>query len=527
MSRLGGRRALCAEWQDQETGLAEEADPLADSKSSGVDAAMTGFSVVMVGFSLFGDWNLIVNTFWPEDKYYFGWAVVFATLNIMGYWIMGLRGRSLLADANAESFKAGRFGRLALRLPLTSVAAVVHYDAVASLWGLITSTFPQYIINVSYALEHRTLTLNGKISLAASLVSLCISPVHTLVRDDIAAIKLRVRDLSKFDEIKHVVTGLRRRFVVLGPIILIEVIHFFPVLFERYLYINDLGEPHLSSTGYIAFLVGFNIPKLLFLMVCEELEEDPLTETPDQDGDTEGKLFWNAIICSCCGLPILIPCAVVFAHGSSMGLLVGIIIGASVVAYALLVVLHKTLKQITDPAQSKLFLSNKSKSWLAVLLVMPLVPCVLLIESGFKTKSNTRTTNAAKHNTRILVVYMAMSYGAMTSLLFMGCGKWTTALLVICLLLLALLAFMWCYMGEAVASINAENSSIMDKVAGGEGASWQKRWQDIEKINSTSIDLSGLGLGPEDAKAIGKLLQVGQNPSPPLGLNKMMWDVHV
>merc|ERR1711871_1092476 len=51
-----------------------------------------------------------------------------------------------------------------------------------------------------------------------------------------------------------------RRLLVLGPIILIEVIHFMPVLIERYYYGG------LTRSGYIGYLVAFNAPKLLFLL---------------------------------------------------------------------------------------------------------------------------------------------------------------------------------------------------------------------------------------------------------------------
>ena len=116
-----------------ETKLVEPLLPVAGARSDDetdhgdksvtlIDRAMTTFSVGMVAFDLYGDWKLLAYTFYPIDKYYFSWALFFGMMNIAGYWVMGWRGRSLLADMGDAPFDAGWLGQVALKLPFTSVA---------------------------------------------------------------------------------------------------------------------------------------------------------------------------------------------------------------------------------------------------------------------------------------------------------------------------------------------------------------------------------------------------------------------
>ena len=147
---------------------------------------------------------------------------------------------------------------------------------------------------------------------------------------------------------------------------------------------------------------------------------------------------------------------------------------------------------------------------------------MLLIESGFQNAQVQTRKYAAQHNARILVTYMMMAYGSMCVFILdnnspsaddeqtwiVGYhGRWTIIALHTCLALVALLAFMWCCIGEKVAFLNSHSSSVMDKVSGGQGGSWQKRWEHMQKSQASSIDLSGLCLRPTDTAKIAKLIK--------------------
>ena len=73
---------------------------------------------------------------------------------------------------------------MALRVPLLASLAVPIYAPTTALWALVCGTFPQYIINVSHALETRDLGTATLVSLSGSLLTLVLAPIHMMAKDD-------------------------------------------------------------------------------------------------------------------------------------------------------------------------------------------------------------------------------------------------------------------------------------------------------------------------------------------------------
>ena len=138
------------------------------------------FSICSQAYDMFGDYNLMFRVFLPQDKYYFGWSLGFNALTLLGFWIMGLRERPLFSSSEVSHYRThgdswyAKLGRFALKMPVLSVLAVPQYDGTAGIWALVCGTFPQYIINISHALEYQMLGHASLLSLSGSLMQLTL-----------------------------------------------------------------------------------------------------------------------------------------------------------------------------------------------------------------------------------------------------------------------------------------------------------------------------------------------------------------
>eukprot|EP01084_Bolivina_argentea_P086151 155726_1 len=171
-------------------------------------------------------------------------------------------------------------------VPVLSMITVSACVPGAGIVALVFSSFPQYIISLSFILEHRILDTFNVMAVIMSLFQLLSSPLLTgssaffkmqkLDEDDeknnqrVHIVKahafvekqekeegeLSTKDMSYL----WILTAIAYLFLFL-PILLLEIIHFCPVLFEYYYYMN------MSTTNLIIYLLTFNVPKLLFLMM--------------------------------------------------------------------------------------------------------------------------------------------------------------------------------------------------------------------------------------------------------------------
>ena len=274
---------------------------------------------------------------------------------------------------------------------------------------------------------------------------------------------------------------MARRLLVLGPVILIEVIHFLPVLLERYLYGG------LTRSGYIGYLVAFNAPKLLFLLQRQK-----------RHGGEELLGLYLSLLPS---FAIILPCAVLlWDHGNvhdsrGAGLLSGVVIG-----FLLLLFLLRWRTELLKP--DELFITTH-RGWLPVLVVMPLVPCAAIIEADRKKHKN----ELAAFHTHLLVIYMLLSYGSLGFLLGNHPGAWTKATLTVCYVLLAFIALTWSCFYAAITAVTTKGSSIVDKLdSGSGGAGWQHRLKMALRDQNRELDLSGCGMVALDAQELARQL---------------------
>ena len=239
------------------------------SEASLFDKVAKILSALMIMFDLYGDISLLWKVYWPArpegdnfSHYYFGCSAGSLSFVVLDYWIMGInRAGNIKCTTSISSY----IGWISLKLPFFSVIAVSMYDPMAGSWRLACGSFPQYITNISYDLEYSGLGGWQKISLSGSLLSLMLGPIHVLAMSDIASantnFNVSVLDGPSFNaDSKSYLKWVRCRFIVLGPAILVEVMHFLPVLIEHFSY------KKLAHKGFLGFLVMFNAPKLLFLL---------------------------------------------------------------------------------------------------------------------------------------------------------------------------------------------------------------------------------------------------------------------
>ena len=368
---------------------------------------------------------------------------------------------------------------MALRVPLLASLAVPIYAPTTALWALVCGTFPQYIINVSHALETRDLGTATLVSLSGSLLMLVLAPIHMMAKDDSDGAQQQGR--GSWRELGGVyLSWVGRRLLVLLPVILIEVIHFMPVLIERYYYGG------LTRSGYIGYLVAFNAPKLLFLLQRRKGYGDKLEQLYIS-------LFFS--------LAIMLPCAVLlWDHGNvhdsrGAGLLSGVVIGFLLLLFVLRV------SGLLKP--DELFISTH-RGWLPVLVVMPLVPCAAIIEADRKKHAD----GLATFHTHLLVIYMLLSYGSLGFLLGNHPGKWTGVTLAVCYVLLVVIALTWLRYHAAITAFTTAGSSIVDKLDSGSGGTgWQHRLKAaLNDESQRELDLRGCGMGALDAQELARQL---------------------
>jgi MFS family permease len=320
----------------------------------------------------------------------------------------------------------------------------------------------------------------------------------------------------------------------------------------------------LDSHGYVGYLVAFNAPKLLFLLMLEKKSTEEiffiylllvpsfalvltcgallwghstvgdarsrgfvagvvfgslllllamlifLRRLLTDDDDDDDCVKQMARVCFTVGLAIVVPCGVLLSklgtvHDSrGAGLLAGVVIGG-------LIGLGFVLFMLIGHFKDDCFV-RQHPGWAPVLVVMPLVPCVLAIEAGFKggggririgkavagkassSSGSSGRRDAAKWNAHLLLIYMLTAYGSMGLMLRGGgAGLWTRCSLGACYALFALIAAMWLGFPQKTTALTAEGSSVLDKLdSGGGGRGWAVRLQQAAE-GAAELDLSGCG----------------------------------
>lgn len=130
---------------------------------------------------------------------------------------------------------------------------------VSVAWCCLQS-FTLYIFCLSYALDGGDLDWPWISALSVAGISLVCGPFHAISRD-----------IAEHEEKGTYISCFFWTGLWFAPIIMIEIIHFFPLLFA-YLYYHSI-----DTSLFIKYLLAFNIPKTLFLLL-RIYNSDSLTE---------------------------------------------------------------------------------------------------------------------------------------------------------------------------------------------------------------------------------------------------------
>merc|ERR550525_1017600 len=113
-------------------------------------------------------------------------------------------------------------------------------------------TFPLYIINLSYLLEsiagYEEISVFNYLQLILSVLNFCVNPIKFVQ-------KATLHDNKDFGIVEWLSTSL-----CFMPLVLIEIIHFFPFCFCYYV------DGTLDWDDLVHILLLFNIPKVIFIL---------------------------------------------------------------------------------------------------------------------------------------------------------------------------------------------------------------------------------------------------------------------
>ena len=168
-------------------------------------------------------------------------------------------------------------------------------SSAISLFLSLFMTFPLYIINISYMLEkinnYIDISIYNILQLSASLITLCIAPYFNLIQFISDSYINNGLLLTFSDKIKiySSICG------ICIPMTIIEVIHFFPLLFSYYI------DKTISLRQLYILLLIFNIPKLIFVfhIIKQIFPENSINHCYDRFG----KLL---ILCCFMILPLIL-----------------------------------------------------------------------------------------------------------------------------------------------------------------------------------------------------------------------------
>ena len=206
------------------------------------------FTTGIVLYDLVANVTTALLKFRPHDPWMGQLALSFTALVILLFWVIGCTN----GLPNWPVSPINRVARTLLYLPFTSALICCLWQPPLQIIIVFFSSFPQYIINVSFILEHEAerSTLNY-VALAGSLASILLSPSHTMAATELAQIteaaesstqQLEMSDPLLRSQLERQLRGIPfsaqfsaywrfylRWFVAFGAPSLVEIVHFFPV----------------------------------------------------------------------------------------------------------------------------------------------------------------------------------------------------------------------------------------------------------------------------------------------------------
>lgn len=175
------------------------------------------------------------------------------------YWIIAVM--YVVSQGYQNVKNVNQCTKCCIWVPVFSVFPLIESISEVGLLSLLFSSFPQYIINISFALEHNEFSTWNWISIILSLTSLAFSPAIQIIgkHED-------TKFKCNLDVALHILKLFFIYLFTIVPIVLLEVVHFFPILIEYYWYQS------ITIQQLVNCLLWFNFPKLIFL--CMQFPEE-------------------------------------------------------------------------------------------------------------------------------------------------------------------------------------------------------------------------------------------------------------
>eukprot|EP01084_Bolivina_argentea_P148360 259400_1 len=120
-----------------------------------------------------------INVFQAADLKFFMISIVFSVVTFFLYYIASW---IIICSEPWEKIKANNCTKFLLIIPVLNILPLIEAMPICGIIGVVFSSFPQYIITLSFALEHNQLELSNYIALGFSLFSLCSSPFTTITK---------------------------------------------------------------------------------------------------------------------------------------------------------------------------------------------------------------------------------------------------------------------------------------------------------------------------------------------------------
>jgi len=243
-------------------GVTEDYERMSDEeepkKLCGLSQTVSFVKVIGQAFNIVTEFTLAFNVYWEKNKWFFGASISIIVFNVFLCWYIGCARSSSIP-------KEQWLQRILLRVPLLNMLTCVYMIPSTVLLFAAFSNYPAYLINISYVLEASHTGLNilpiQGIALIGSFWALVMAPY--LSTSGSMVVKERKHAATPSLSLKKNIS-IKLRILALflptfGICIIVEIIHFVPLLVIHFLY-NDV-----ANMTFLVLLIGINIPKLLFL----------------------------------------------------------------------------------------------------------------------------------------------------------------------------------------------------------------------------------------------------------------------
>eukprot|EP01084_Bolivina_argentea_P041853 77260_1 len=294
----------------------------------------TSYSMI---FTLISDLLLICNVYYHQDYAFFCLSIVFLSVPLLIVSVQ-ICIANMMVTTNKEngpqlpSLANGKGKYLyscLLCVPVLNIPFAMVFDfdttrnATKIMIGVLLSaimTYPLYIINLSFMLEqsnsYSDISVFNILQFGFSLFTLSVSPFFNLLTLGELIYMNYGLILSIKDKIK--LYGVIA--ITLIPTFLLEIIHFFPILFAYYI------DQKINLHEFFMLMLLFNVPKIVFVihMMKNVLCIEPMAWLFSEDGiNVYGK----------CMIYCVFPCSMILC---SLPLMIGVLMTLPLIPYILM-----------------------------------------------------------------------------------------------------------------------------------------------------------------------------------------------